>query len=213
MIKLFFSLLLSLVAVGCGPRYVDYFPYNDDGTVKPAVALLPVIDSTGVNLPWSVSEALKGGIEYEIMNDGELYLLSREEIKDSLGKLTDYNFMIRNEALAEQFYNADFVVVPELMEYKLVPYEVGSSPGCLAAPSTLMIRLRLRIVDVRRTRCPRVILQEMITRSYMLPHGDENLFGQEGAMPPYGYSTIGKVHKCFASYLVNRIEEVVRSVH
>jgi hypothetical protein len=56
MLKIVLSFVLSLLAVGCGPRYVDYFPYHDDGRPKPKVVLLPVVDESTADLPWDVSQ-------------------------------------------------------------------------------------------------------------------------------------------------------------
>lgn len=41
------SAVIALIMAGCsGPRYIDYFPYHDDGTPKPKVAVMPILDSS-----------------------------------------------------------------------------------------------------------------------------------------------------------------------
>src|SRR4051812_24632791 len=102
-LKLLISFAVLLFTAGCGPRYVDYFPYHDDGRSKPAVALFPLEDKSAHPVLLDLSQVVTERIRYDIMSSGELYLLSIEEIETSSAQPDRL-------PLFERFPNTDFVV-------------------------------------------------------------------------------------------------------
>ena len=185
MSRILLFLFVSLFTISCGPRYVDYFPYHDDGTPKPQVALLPVIDVSSVNLPCNLSNDMTTSIRYEIRNSGELYLLSTEEINGALHHLGNIDSFDCDQAFAQQFCEANFIAVIEFVKQEVFP--------CIKeGMSLLKLSARIKIIDIR-CKAPRVISQEIVSNDYLVCSA-QLLCESE----PYQASSIGKAHRAFA---------------
>lgn len=160
MLRIFLPLILSILAVSCcEPRYVDYFPYHDNGCPKPRVALVPVGDCSNVQLAWNGAEELTSGIRYEMMSNGELYLLSPQEVDAGLARLGDIDLFAKNVFFDKCFCDAEFVVLIDI---------IGHGDECIVSPP-YKISLRLKVIDIRPA-CKQVILQEIFTNSYSYPY-------------------------------------------
>lgn len=153
-----FCLLLSLVAfTGCGsPRYDDFFLYRDDGTVKPKVAMIPIIS-------WEKSDGskeacLKSAIVSQMCESGELFFYSDEEINAVLSRSQNCQDFT---ALSACFRPADFVVEALVVQDAYVPSKSLAIPGIRENPLEHIVRIRLQIMDIRQA-CPKVVLFEMI---------------------------------------------------
>ena len=182
--------LLSICAVGCGPRYVDYFPYHDDGAAKPKVVFLPIKGVCETDLEWDLSKKLTEAIHCQAMDDGVLFMYSPNEVEAGLRNIGDIDFFANDELLAKEFCEADFVVISELFSHDYEHYEFGQkkqkcgAPDCSRCETMLVMKFRVRVVDLR-PRCPRVALQEIITNRYVVPPGRarERRPGQPGRNP------------------------------
>lgn len=138
-------ILIILLLTSCsGPRYVDFFPYHDDGKAKPKVVLLPinVIEEGDERLAQDIQEKIR----LDAMDSGELFVVQESS-------------------------SADFVVQVELLENEIVPS--GGIKSCLPShfQRTQIVRLRLRVTDVRDA--PKVVLYEVIEKSCVLPNDDD----------------------------------------
>lgn len=210
MLKIFASLMMLLCLAGCGPHHVDYFPYHDDGTMKPHIALVPFIDSTGADVPWSLAQEMTLGVRYQAMDSGELYLLSRPEMLDGLAKTQNINLFDADLSYAKCFGNADFVVVCDLIEHQEQAYNkcVHVCPLNLSG-FVLVMKARLRIIDVRCQE-PRVLLQEIVKLDQSIPRCSSNKCGFN--LIPYGAESYPQTpyalaHRGFQDLIVRRIEE------
>lgn len=201
MYRIILTLFIILAATGCGPRYADYFPYHDDGTIKPHVAFLPMQNSLTVRLPSDITREMTNTIHYELMNSGELYVFSDEDIQQVTNTIGTVDFFDSDQKLVEQFCDADFIVLIDLIDH---------SQNCCADSnlSQLVIKARLKIIDAR-CRKPRLALQEIMTRDYLVcafpgvyEHQNEH----------YSVS-IGRAHRWFADAIAKRLEEVILSAH
>lgn len=200
LLRTLFALLVSVIVTGCGPHYVDYFPYHDDGTIKPHVALLPMYDELDVPLPFNASIDMTNIIHYELMDSGQLYLLPYCDIKEGLAKIGTVDFCGSDQALAEQFGEADFIVLIELINHKT---DAANNSGL----SQLTMKARLKIIDAR-CRKPRIALQEFICREYIV-QGFTGIYETDSE---HYEITYGRAHRWFADAISRRLEEVIRSV-
>lgn len=206
--RLLLATLLSVLTLGCGgPRYADYFPYHDDGRPKPQVALLPIVDHSGKNLPWDLSCETTEGLRYEIRNRGLLFLFSEEQAQEWLtqGKV---DFFTSEETLARVFGGTDYIVLIEFLEHECIPYRPPGIEHSNLPPQTLLaMKVRVKVVDLH-LRCPRVVLQEVITRCFTNPCAPSSNLMEADA---YTIAVIQKAHQQFLSSLAERIQEVICS--
>ena len=188
-------LLLSLcVMTACGPRYVDFFPYYDNGVPKPQVVLMP--PKLPSDCPVGFGDELISEMRYQFMDHGDIYLYSDAEIKSGLAKIPNFDCYGRDADWSQAFCPADYVVLIETMEHR--PYKYPK--GCTL--SYVLIKLRLKIIDIRHE-CPRVISNELIeTCQRICPNPDETI---------YDLSASSGAHQHLAKKVVERIEAIVWS--
>jgi hypothetical protein len=217
MLRIVLSALLTLIAVGCGgPRYVDYFPYHDDGTLKPKVALMPILDSSQCVLPWDFTEEISEGIYYELMNSGEFYVVAPKEMGPGWLKRDQINFFDNDYSYVNDFKNTDFIVAMEVMERSVLPCDpctlaAKQCPDSHPSNRTLTWRIRIKIIDIRYCE-PKVVLYEVFKTCYSATPGKDGTDGEicwksEG----YGKSYCGLGHQRLINTLTKRLEEVIWS--
>lgn len=207
MLQVVISAFLALVAVGCGgPRYVDYFPCHDDGTPKPKVALMPIMN-TGCSLPWDLSEEIYDGMYYELMNSGEIYLVSPKEMGKGWLNRNSINFFSNDFSCMQDFSNTDFVVVMEVIERS-----VCACDPCAPSNLSLTMRVRIKMIDIRGCE-PKIVLYEIFKTSYtgIQKNADiENeIFWRDECYPK---TFCGKGHHRIIYMLTKRLEEVIWSL-
>lgn len=182
MLRLLMGLLcLSLFGGCCGPYYEDFFPYHDDGTRKPHVALLPVQNGTGQLLPWDLAEELTHYARYETMNNGMLFVYPLNKVEEILDTCSGVDFFTPDLGFARLFPGADYLVVAEMIEHSTEPYQLGY-PYLFGQPSykthsILVMKMRIRIIDIRAEN-PRIVLQEVISNSYAVPEDPDSISDQ-----------------------------------
>lgn len=215
MLRIAVSILMTLIVVGCGPRYVDYFPYYDDGTPKPKVALMPIIDSSNSQFPWDISEEISQGIYYELMNSGEFYVLAPQEIGPAWAKRDQIDFFDTDMSFVSDFRNTDFIVAMELIEHSTTPCDpcmaaVRQHPSCYPLNRVMTMRVRIKIIDVR-CETPKIVLYEVLKSCYtgMTQSETTQLCWGE---PGYYRTSCGIAHQRLVSKLTRRLEEVIWSV-
>jgi hypothetical protein len=155
--------LVCLIFSSCNaPRYVDFFPYHDDGTPKPKVAFLPVQVSHPEDR--EVADYLDGAIRWRAMDNGELYFYSAEAVQDFTPSRDPYQ-------LAMSLKPADFVVETEIIQNGLVTYDNPVQTYYVNIPSKYrcarLLQVRMRITDIRAEK-PRLVLYEVLESSQLL---------------------------------------------
>lgn len=212
MLQIVLSLLVTIMAVGCGPRYVDYFPYHDDGRPKPKVVIIPVVNTCDNVVPWDISKELTAGIRYEIMDNGELFLFSEEEVNSKLAQMGEVDFFTKEAVFAQNFCEADFVVMIEFMDQKYCDeYTVAGCPVPFSPCREVVLKTRVKVIDLR-SRCPRIVQQEILSDTYLVTPECADVHGKfpETGRAAYQSTSIGKAHQRMVSNLVSRMERVIK---
>jgi hypothetical protein len=209
------TLLLALSAFSCGgPRYVDYFPYHDDGTVKPKIALVPIKDSTLAELPWNLSAELSNALYEELMNSGELYVLSPTEVGAVWSQCPSLDFFGIDLSFCQQFYNADFIVAMELLEHSVTPDQFHSVSSARGTPCNqlLTLKMRVRVLDLRFGK-PRDILYEMVDSDYLIsaPFDQIDYTKCGWGWERFHKTPFGTAHQRLVCKLTARLEESIWS--
>lgn len=201
MFKACFSALLLVIVTACGPRYGDFFPCHDDGTIKPRVVLLPMRNLTG---QCEVGDNLMQTLRYCLMDRGDLYIYPDEVVNRQLNKMGPTSFFTPDVSFARQFGGTDYIVATELVECHSDLFgnvDKSCMPPHLQRKNLLILKLRVRVIDLRCNE-PVIILQEMMSRNLLVPNRkvddcevDTNCFLE--------------VSSRLATDLVNRLNEVL----
>lgn len=216
MLQVVISALLIFIGVGCGgPRYVDYFPYHDDGTIKPKVALMPILDSSQNGLSWDISAEISEGIYYELMNSGKYYVVSPNEMGPGGIKSDQMDFFSKEPDLSG-FDKTDFIVAMEIIERSITScnpctQEIKYYPDNHPCNFIMTMRIRIKIIDIRYCE-PRIVLYEVFKTTYS---GTEENYDFEDETcwksSAYSKSYCGRAHKRVIRNLTKRLEEVIWS--
>lgn len=217
MMRTVFALLSALILASCGgPRYTDYFPRHDDGTLKPHVVFLPVRSNCQIDLPWDTSAEITQGVRNEIMNNGDLFFFSPQKIQRDMEACGDVDYFGQDLSFTQCFCGADFLVISELIEHRYCPYEKGKYKPIYqvqcACSKVLAMKLRVRIIDLRRDK-PRIVLQEIFTSNHMLPVYTDSTDYSTCGYGTKGYSStqIGMAHYRLSRDFANRIETITQN--
>jgi hypothetical protein len=212
MLRVLLTVLVSMMAFGCGPRYADFFPCHDDGSSKPKVVLIPIKDCSNASLPWDSSESMSLAINYDIMCRGELFLFSQYEVQKNLNQMGPIDFCTDEETLSKQFCEADFIVLLELLEQTPAPFTQTCAPAnsiVLKYPcdTKYTMKMRVKIIDAR-PRCPRIALQEVIVHNYLMPRSCLGA-GLESSED----SPVWKAQQRMSVSVSQRLEQVIESAY
>lgn len=214
MIRKTIMLLSALALAGCGSKSVNESTVrlHDDGRAKPYVTIVPMLDSTSYDIPWSLSEEFSTMIKSKLSKQGDICIAKDKEIQLS----TDENPFDTNVSWVKKSFASDeFVVFLELVEHEDVPIvKTAKDPSRINEfrrnASNLNVAVRLRIVDVRGDK-PKILLQEMIKDSYYMTNSIDKadytkaFYGTE----EYTTSPLGTAHAQFAKQLIERIYDYV----
>ncbi len=211
---LFFFVLSLFCSVSCSTQYSDFFPYHDDGTLKPYVSILPLGDHSNSGLAWNLSEELTGKVRHRLMQDGRLFVPPATQIHKQL-VASGAQDLTTSADLAPflSFQPAHFVVVMDLIEHRIVPYQRGAIkpiyPANIASDRAvvLLMKLRLRVVDIRGGQ-PHVVRQELVESNHVMDKlaMDESI--HKRGTPTYGSTALAMAHARLVSDVVAKIEQL-----
>lgn len=208
------TLFLVLLFGGCSPQYSDFFPYHDDGTPKPYVALLPVIDESEQKLPWNFPQEMSTRIRADLMKQGQLFLPSLADMQKKLAATSEAELATGSDLMPFLYFQpAHFVIVLELIEHSQVPYQRGKTKPLYIAnispedAEILMMKVRMRIVDIRGGE-PRLIRQEVIQSNHMIPKGALEQACQLKGSDGFGATPVGIAHARLIADIVHKIERI-----
>lgn len=208
-------LLLSAVLISsCSSKNLNEsaMRLHDDGRAKPYVTIVPMLDSTSYDIPWSLSEEFSTTIKTRLSNQGNICIAKDKEIQLS----SDENPFDTNISWVKKAFNSDeFVVFLELVEHDEVPIaKTIKDPSKINEfrrnAANLNMSVRLRIVDVRGDK-PKILLQEMIKDSYYMTNSIDKADYNKVAWGTEEYKTspLGIAHTQFSNQLIERIYDYV----
>jgi|GEM_PF-3033140 len=206
------SVLLFLVA-SCAPRCNEFYPYHDDGSQKPHIALVSFHDSSEQDLGWDFMKETENNVRFRLMRSGKVYLPPMKKIEEKTdGKTAKELIGFKDLHAFLRFQPAHFVALVELVEFKSVPYKPGAiKPLYVASVDpreafVLLMKARLKIVDIRGG-APRIVRQEIIESNHVIDKTDyaESLLvhGKDG----FPSSALGLAQKRLIEQLMDKIEK------
>ncbi len=212
----FLVLLICLCSLGCSRQYSDFFPYHDDGRLKPVVALIPVIDSSSSGLPWDLSREFTSGIRSRMMRNGSLFLIPQEAVDLCIEPYSKDELLSCNFSYAKLFPNIEYAMVLELIDHHELPYERGKikplylSHGKDEGAVVLQMKMRLKVIDLRQGQ-PKIILQEIMDSNHMINKEQKEIdyhkFSWGNKM--YTATPYGIAHARMVRDIAQRIESMI----
>lgn len=202
------ALVFSLALTACSKNGNDLSRFHEDGRAKPVVTVVPVIDATSFDVPWSLSDELTSLFTNRISDGKSLCIIRKDDIS-----YTENPFSPDLSWMRREFPNNEFVVFLELMEHENVPV-IKNNKKSVEVPFETSVQLklgvRLRVVDLRNA-TPQIVLQEMIRDSYFIPKSDIPInyatvvWGSE----EYGKSPMGIAHAQLVEEITRRVSEYI----
>lgn len=208
-IALFPSLLL--LAAGCKQLNDEQSLFYNDGRSKPVVALVPVIDSSGHDLSWSLSDEFTYTIQDRLLQREMLFLFDNQKIQTVTKTLKEANNPFGTDLnwIKSAFSKQEFVVFMELIEHR----EAAANHNLIVfseSPVELNMSMRLRIFDLRGP-IPKIVLQELIHESEYLSMGftHNNFFQVPWGRESFNITPLGLAHGKLAKEVASRIEDYI----
>ncbi len=220
MLKLILAFVLATVLTGCIPpitprHYCNFEPKFSPYMEMPKIAVIPVFDSSSSCLDWNISYEINQSVLAKIAHDRNLFLLNEEYTFQRVVEMRHFDIEQTIAKLPPLFGRSYFVVLVEIIQHDIVPYERQEHPERFATEgvqcnSTLMMKARLTIVDVR-TRNPCILLDEIVNCNQTIPK-DCEFYDYRTACwgsPYYTDTPCDRAHRRLAEVIVNRIQNVV----
>ncbi len=207
-------LALALCAASCQKtKSQEVTRFTPDGSLKQNVAIVPVIDNSHSELPWSISEELTTTVMNLLERKGKLFLSNHEAVaqiteqfKESQDPFSDHIAWVK-----PAFLDNEYVVFLELVEHRENELYKSSSSG----PADLEMAMRIRIFDLHGEK-PQVILQEIVEQSYYIPKlftRSSSMFQPDWGQEGFNLTPMGQAHKEFAAHIAKRIQQYISLQH
>lgn len=211
------SLALLVVGTGCGRQNsCSYGTAPIAATVHalPRVALLPVINECGEPLPWRLSDELTDHLGAALAKREGMALLGAEVGRSLAAELEHVDLFGPSLRDLRGDGRCDFVVATELIDHELVPYRGQKVQQLYAIDgeigSILMMKLRLRVIDLRGE-SPRVVLQEIMNSNHLVRRRDEavDYLAYGWGVSQFTETPIGMAHERLADEAAGRVAQYV----
>ena len=208
-----FILSVALLTIGCQrSTSLQQARYYDDGRLKPAVALIPVINSTNQDCEWDLSNELTDSVIRRLTLRDKLFLVDQGKAKLVFHQLGhDHNpFGKEIDWIKQACPEQDFAVFMELIEHDEIPIRAYRGEDPTQCSAELNISLRIRVIDLR-LETPKVVLQEIIHDRHHIPrqftkyHFHQEPWGKDS----FAISPIGLAHAQLVKEVVSRVEEYI----
>ncbi|MBS0584928.1 MAG: hypothetical protein JSR76_01335 [Verrucomicrobia bacterium] len=170
MVRYLFAILVALVASSCAQRasypYAAQLTHHENGTPKPKVALVPILDHTSGEIPPSLSQDLTENLFSRLFTSGKFYLTFDFEVLAKHASLDNSPFLDDIDWIKESASPTEFLVFIELVEHKMTPNSEGAVS--FVQSYNLDVSMRVKVLDLRASK-PRVILQELFQETFYIP--------------------------------------------
>lgn len=210
---------LAALAAGCqkpdsDSRQAYYYREKESvkPVVKPVVALVPIIDSTASELPWSLSDELTESIHERLQQKEKLHLIEDQKIRAITKALSPSDNPFANDLtwVKNAFANDEFVVFVELIEHDEIPLNGQKVHSPKESSFELNMTARIRVVDLREQQ-PQIVLQELIHDTHFIPkrfsrfNFEQVIWGQDH----YHISPLGLAHGALSKEIAKRVEDYI----
>jgi hypothetical protein len=207
-------LCLALLAVGCNKE--DRTPQQtkayENGTTKPVVAIVPLIDSARHHLPWDLSHEITSLIHYRLTQKDTLYIVDQEKVQSMLKRVKDTHHPFDTDFawMKKVFLDDEFVVFMELIHHEQADVPAREVTASEDLPKELTIQVRLRVIDLR-PETPKIALQEIIRDAHFIPKEftTTHFVQVEWGKDNYSISPIGMAHAHISKEISNRLEDYI----
>lgn len=209
--------LLLLVTTSCAKtskvpivQKASYSTYT-----RPKVALVPITQSSSC-LPETYPKHHQNQITKELLDiivfHNNLSLLPYFSFKEALEETKDVDYFGLDTSYASHFDQADFLLVAEVAEHKLVPYTQEKFPSLspfrgYGKCKVQVVSLRLRAFDLRYEE-PRLILQELLTKEALVSEKEQRIdyMTLQPSHPNWQITPCGKLYQELAKEAAEQIE-------
>ncbi len=206
----FIPLLLAFAAIGCSKNSSELSRFHEDGRAKPVVAVASLIDTTSIDLPWSLSEELTTMIVDKVAQTGSIFVSAKDDLSS-----TDTPFGNDLSWIRREFPEDQFVVFLELVEHETIALSQeknkNMSVNAFETAMNLKMAVKMRVVDLR-SYTPKIVLQEMVRDTYYIPKNvvpvDYKVtgWGTEGFIS----SPMGLAHSQLVLQISSRISDYIQ---
>jgi len=209
---LFFALCIA--SFGCTKNVNEQATrYHDDGRSKPIVALVPVFDSSGAKVSWSLSEEFTDHIRQRFLKRSNFYINTPDQINAEIGTLNESHdpFSQDYSWIHSTFGEEEFVVFAELVEHDIHPKQAKNNFIDKLTPSCeLSMTMRIRVFDLRGE-TPEVVLQELVHQSHLIPKPSELTEQNPDRWKKMTFivTPLGLAHNQFSKEVAKRIEDYI----
>lgn len=207
------SFLIMLLLAGCSKYSApeEQVLFHDDGSAKPKLAVVKVIDTTTNNLKWDLSTEMTELLVEQLYSTQKFYLtddfhlIGNAQLKNM--ELSPYSDDMR--WLLEMNSSSEFVLFTEVIDHHIFTPETDSY-NPLAHIKTLNLSLRVCVLDIR-TSNPKVILQETFKHQFSIPFefGSYEEKGSGLSSKTFALSPLGQAHKKILSEATSQVEDYI----
>lgn len=186
--------------------------FYENGTAKPIVAIVPLIDSSHHPLSWNLSDEMTALVLYRLMQKDKFYLIDQEKVGSFVKRIKETNNPFDTDLswIKRVFFDNEFVVFMELIEHEQSPIPTRELTAAEDLPAELSMRVRVRVIDVRGEEA-KVVFQEIIKDSHVIPKQfTQSHFAQvEWGKENYPISPIGIAHAQISKEIAARLEDYI----
>jgi hypothetical protein len=203
--------LVALTLSGCedSPSHITSTSAIQD---KPVVTVVPVIDSTKDTRAWNLSDELTAALYSQLSHQDRVYLVDFAQAQSKRRMLQESQNPFGSDVawIKKAFHGDEFIVFLELIEHEEIARRNTGFSNTAAAD--LEMSMRVRAFDVR-AQTPKVILQEIVHRSYFIPHqytASSQFHQISWQEDNYSLSPLGIAHADFVKEIASRLQDYIR---
>ncbi len=196
-----------LLCTACSSKQSDFFPYHNDGTPKPKVAIVPMYTNPVHAPKWNMANDVTFQVRNRLMREGQLFVPTQNSIMAmSKDMAADQLFSPKEIDIYNSFRPMQYVVVMELMDFQVVPYQRGAIkpiyPASVSSDEAKVARINVRfqVVDLRHDE-PQLLRSELIENAVSKAL---QLYGTE----EFSSSEMGIIEARLARDIVRKIEKI-----
>ncbi|MBY0529504.1 MAG: hypothetical protein K2P51_04865 [Rhabdochlamydiaceae bacterium] len=214
-IRVLVTAIAALSLTGCNNSSTDDTTafQTSASQLKPAVCIVPVIDSTKSQLDWNLSDELSSAIFDQLTYSNAFSLTNPSKARSITKKLSDQHnpFGTETKWVKQAFSGEDFVVFLELTEHEEVLRQerrkLSDPENCSA---DLNISMRIRVFDLRGEE-PKVVLQELLHDSHFVPRPftTVNFYQPSWEEENFSISPMGLAHNQFTKEIASRLKDYI----